>query len=293
MCWLIERLDADIFELSPHGLAGVQLDGEDTIEQRELGGVCEIENLAAIHEVLNVSSLADDHDLIPIIELEQRLEFFFIDQFAGHVLLVAFPRGDLADHADASAFPAFVVNETGDIREADFIAAFVLVAADDPVILDGLVGDVFGAILDTRVVGRVTAKRKSQFKVFGRAVLPNEECVSLGSIFGRRLAMNHAIADRPKSWIAAPAREVLAVEYRRHARFRRSVDRSFGMEGGECENGKCQRTGQETQHVEIPRGCEGAGWVGAHEYAPTGTVIQVAAEENAQSRDILLPKQRI
>ena len=38
-----ERLDANISELDPHWLAGVELQGELAVEEGELGGVGEIE----------------------------------------------------------------------------------------------------------------------------------------------------------------------------------------------------------------------------------------------------------
>ena len=65
-------LDPYVFELHPHWLSGMKLQGQFSIQQCSLRSrVGEVQNKAPVHEVLNMISFGDDDNVIPIIEFEQ------------------------------------------------------------------------------------------------------------------------------------------------------------------------------------------------------------------------------
>ena len=114
----------------------MQLEGKYAFAQGQLRIVVrEIQHQDIVQVVLNVRSLGDDHDLVPVVELEQFLEPFGIDQRVGDRFLAVFaPSGLLADQADAAPLAALVVDESGDAGQLNFVADLVLVAADDPLV---------------------------------------------------------------------------------------------------------------------------------------------------------------
>src|SRR4029078_669259 len=110
---------------------------------------------------------------------------------------VGLPRGLLADQAHAAPPAPFVVDKSGGAWQLQFIAKLVLIAADDPLVVGFAFGDVPRAILNARVVARITAKRKSQIEISERAALPDDERVPLGRILRGGFAAKHAVLDAP------------------------------------------------------------------------------------------------
>ena len=208
----------------------MQLHRENAFSQRDFVVVVrEVQDQRVVEVVLDVIAIRDDHNIIPIVELEELLEPRLIDQARLDELLltVRLPGSLFTDQTDATALTALVVNETTDVWQLVLIAEFVLIAANDPLIVDLAVSDVLRAILNSGVVGRVATKRQPQLEILQRAVLPNEEGVPLGRILGSRLAMNHSVLNAPQSRITVPGSEILAVKQSLHPRhLRRSRYRS-------------------------------------------------------------------
>src|SRR5215213_10654355 len=144
--------------------------------------------------MLNVISLGDDDDVVPVVELEEFFEARLIDDVGGdESLAVGLPGGVLAHQADATALAALVVNKAGNAGQLRFIAKLMLVAANDPFVLYFVIGDVSRAVLDARVVGGVAAEGEAEIEVGELAALPDEEGVAHGGVFGRRFAVDNAI----------------------------------------------------------------------------------------------------
>jgi hypothetical protein len=96
--------NANVLELRPHRLSGVQLQRDDPFLQRQFRVVVgEVQNQPVVEVVLDVIPLRDDDDVVPIIELE---EFFVpcgVDQIGfDELLAVRLPGGLLTDQADAT-----------------------------------------------------------------------------------------------------------------------------------------------------------------------------------------------
>src|SRR5207244_13306835 len=114
---------------------------------------------------------------------------------------------------------AFVVDESCDVREFDFVADLMLITAHHPFVANLPFGDVLGAVLNAGIVGGITAKRQSQFKIFRAAALPDDEGVSVSGVFSSRFAVNDAIFHTPQSRIAVPTGQVFPIEQRLHSRW--------------------------------------------------------------------------
>lgn len=144
---------ADILELGPHGFARMQLQGDDTFLECQLGVVVgEIHYEPAVEEMLDMIAAGDDDDVVPVVQLEQFLERFRVDECAGDVFLSIFPRGFFTDEAHSASFTSFVVDKAGHIWEVDLVSDFVLVTADHPIVGDVSFGDMAGPVLNAGVV---------------------------------------------------------------------------------------------------------------------------------------------
>jgi hypothetical protein len=233
-------LDSNVFELHPHRFAGVKLKGQDAAEERLFWMIVgEIKDEAIVEIVLNVSSLADDHDIIPAIQIEELLVSSRINQLADHLLAVLVPRGLFANKARSTTPSTFVVDKPCDAGQNTLIANLVLVTSDDPGVSNLISGDMLGSILDPGVVRGVATKRKTQFEVLRQAILPNDKRVPLGGIVRRRFATDGTILDRPQTCITVPTAEVLSIKNTLHVV---GLDRGclgiiVGL-GGDSEYGK-------------------------------------------------------
>ena len=198
----------------------MQLKGEEAVEKSLRVVVGEIENESIVHEVADVIALRDDHDVVPVAELEKFLETVLVDQLLRDFLAVLAPDCLLTDQTDATALSrgtALVIDEACDGGKLVLVADLVLVAAYDPLVLALARGDALRSILNARVVCGVAAERQSQLEVLGLSALPDEERVTVGALLGRRFPADGAIFDRPELWVPVPPIEVLAVEDGFHA----------------------------------------------------------------------------
>jgi len=65
---LLEFFEADVLELDPHRFARMKLEGKDTFSQSQLRFVVrEIQDQPSIKIVLNVISIGEDDNLIPVV----------------------------------------------------------------------------------------------------------------------------------------------------------------------------------------------------------------------------------
>src|SRR5262249_29521996 len=133
---------------------------------------------------------------------------------------------------------ALVVDEAGrHVIKADL----GLVALGDPLVLDALAGDVFGAVLDAGVVAGLVAAAEGETKleVSDGAAGPEEERVALRGILQRGCASEVAVPDGPEARVAIPAGEGFAVKERDHAgRLRRRGLRLARLAGVERRHGE-------------------------------------------------------
>lgn len=224
-----------------------------SLSRQARGVVGEIEDQPAIEIVLDVVSLANDDNVVPVVQFEQLLELFPVDQRAGNVLLaIVAPGGFLAGEADAAAFAALIVDEPGDVGQLELVAKFVLIAAHNPFVPDLALGDVLRPVLNSRIVRRAQAKRQTQLEILGRATLPNEERIAGGRLLGGGFAVNDAVSHGPQPRIAVPTGQVFAVEDSSHvSRFGRGHLRTFGK-GVDGKRGEREEH-QGTEHRFLPR----------------------------------------
>ena len=100
-----------------------------------LGVILEVEDQAVVHVVLDVGALGDDHHVVELVELEELLPAGLVDQLGGDLFPLGSPDGLFAHQAGSSSSTGqatFVVDESRDAGQLDFIADLVLVAPDDP-----------------------------------------------------------------------------------------------------------------------------------------------------------------
>ena len=149
----LQPLEANVAKLRPHGLSGVKLQRQHPLGECQIRLIIgEIENQAAVEPVADMVTLRPDHDIIPIVEFHEALEFIRIDECADHLLPVGLPRCLLAHLTDSPPLAPFVINEAWDVRKCVFVANLMLVAPHHPLVAGRTVGDVPRAILDAGVV---------------------------------------------------------------------------------------------------------------------------------------------
>ena len=107
---------------------------------------------------------------------------------------------------------SFTIDEARDVGEFRLVSDFVLVSPDNPFVAYLVISDVLRSVLNARVVGCVATKGKSQFKIFRRTVLPEDERVPVGFILSGSFASNRAVFHRPEFGIAIPTGQVFPVK---------------------------------------------------------------------------------
>ena len=98
----------------------------------------------------HVHTLTNNDDIIPIVEFHQLFKPGLVDESAGfHFLAVGLPGCFFTHETDSATLATLVINETRGVWKLDLVAKFVLVSADNPSVLDLVVGDVLRSILDS------------------------------------------------------------------------------------------------------------------------------------------------
>ena len=197
---LLQLLDANVFEFTPHGSTGVELEGENAVELLALRVfVSAIEDKAIVHEMLDVVAFGTDDDVVKFVDCEELGEFFGGDDGALDFLFAfSVPEDLLTGKAHTSTFATLFVNESGNIGHLVGVADFVLITTNNPFVT-GFGGDVFGAVLDAGIVHTGNAEREAKLEVLGVAILPDEEGVAVGTFFFGGFSTNDTIYHRPKS----------------------------------------------------------------------------------------------
>ena len=125
----------------------MQLEGEDAVQQCLGMPIGEVQDELVIHVVPDVVALGDDDDIVPVIELEEFLEAFGIDQLLGDLLLAILSADSFFTHHAGSAAPpggaALVIDKTGHARQLVLVANLMLVALHAPLIRSLTGGEVF------------------------------------------------------------------------------------------------------------------------------------------------------
>jgi hypothetical protein len=118
----------------------MQLKPEDPVSQNSLIAVCKTHRQSTVHVVLNVIAPGNNHNFVPVVQLEERFEFGGGDQFFLRLFQFAvFPCSLLANQYNSPSF----AGKSGDAWKRDCIADFVLVSADNPFVRDVALRDVF------------------------------------------------------------------------------------------------------------------------------------------------------
>jgi len=165
-----------------------------------------------------VIATGDDDDVVPVVQLEQFLERFLVDECAGDVFLSVFPCGFFAGEAHSAPLPSFVVDKPGHIWEVDLISDFVLITADHPIVGRVTFRDVAGPVLNAGVVVRAAPEREPQIKVRECLTFEYQESVALGWRLWGCFAVDCSVAHGPEPRVPIPSGEVFAVEELLHSR---------------------------------------------------------------------------
>ena len=64
---LLDFANTNVFELGPHRISSVQLQGQNTFGEHVIRMIGEVQNQLAIQVVLNVIPFRNDHNIIPIV----------------------------------------------------------------------------------------------------------------------------------------------------------------------------------------------------------------------------------
>ena len=71
----------------------MELHSQNTFKQSQAGLIVgKVQNQLAVHVMLNVIPLGNDHNIIPVVELEKRFELRFLDKLVGNLFSIRFPR---------------------------------------------------------------------------------------------------------------------------------------------------------------------------------------------------------
>ena len=97
--------------------------------------VSEIQNKLAVEVVFDVVAFCDDNNVVPVVDFHQFFETGLIDQrIVDHFFAVFGPDCFFADQADTPTLATFVVDERRNVGEVFFVAEFVLVTFQDPIV---------------------------------------------------------------------------------------------------------------------------------------------------------------
>ncbi len=162
--------------------------------------------LIAVKIVYQVIALGDDVVFVPVLFLvEAGLDKLFgIGDIADDFFAAVFVDDHKIANVDQPATSPLMVEKSGHFG---IIYHLSLIAANDPFI------DLFAAILDAGITTQQT-ELYLQLEIFELAIPPDDERVTASWIFGCSLAVYRAVFHRPEAWIAVPAGQIFAVEYR-------------------------------------------------------------------------------
>ena len=245
--------ETDIAVFGPHRLASVELQRQHPFTRGQFRVIIrEIKNQPAIEVMPDPLSLGTDDDIVPVIEFHQVCEFILVDERSNDLFApFCLPRRLLAHLANSPPLAPFVIDEARHVWQFIFVADFVLVAANHPLVFCRCFGDAPRTILNSRVVGGVAAKREPQFEITDGAPLPDEKRVAGRHVLRCRFPVNNTLLHAPESRIAVPAGEILPVEEHLHAAGLRRRH-CGGLVGGRFGKGgtgdKDEEEGQETAH---------------------------------------------
>src|SRR5262245_11219625 len=211
----LQLFQPDVAELGLHRLADVQLEAEQAAELPVLGVVVDDDARdRAVEDLHDRVAAGDDVDLVPVVDLDQRLELVgALLQVADDDRLAALGYVDrLAAHGEETA-AALLINLTSPlVGEVDV----GLIALHHPLADLGPGRQLNAAQLDA-AVGGVHPELDFQLEILRLAAAPDDERVLLDRIGGGALTDDGAVLGLPERRIAVPVLERRAVENRGEA----------------------------------------------------------------------------